>query len=232
MQYALLNLSKNFEIISNLFFANNKGNYFNNFQISQNQTLITNFYLPEGNNNLISNFSISKYFVPIKGTMKFRSNLSKNWYKNIVNNSALRNNKTSILTTEIFYKTKIKRKIVLDNSITNHLMQSKSDHFFKVSNIAISNNFQLAYNISEKGYFSVTNDFFIPNLNQRNEFYVFFDAVANFKTKKKNYDFTFKLKNITNTKSISQFQTLDYATSFFKNDLLTRHFIFCISRNF
>lgn len=232
ISYTLLNLSKNFEISSNLFFANNKGNYFSKFVILQNKTIVTNFFLPESNNNFIGSFSISKYLPSLKGTLKFRGNLSKNWYKNILNNSTLRNNKTSILTTEIFYKTKIRRKIVLDNTIVNYIMQTKSENKFNVNNFAISNNFQFVYNIFDLGYFALTNDFYLPNIKQKKEFYLFFDVVANFKTKKKIYDFTLKLRNISNTKSILQFQTLDYATSIFKSNLLTRHFIFSVSRNF
>ena len=198
----------------------------------QNRTTIINLFLPESNNSFSSSLMCSKYISSLRGTLKLRGNLAVNWYKNIINSSNLRNNQTSLLTTELFYKTKIKKQVTIDNTITNFIMQTKSSSNFKVSNIAISNCFQFVYNISDKGYFAIVNDFFIPNLRQSQSYYSFLDISANIRTKNQHYDFTLKLKNVSNTRYLRQIQTLDYATSISQSNLLTRHFIFSISRNF
>jgi len=232
ISYMSLNLSKNFETSTNLLFVNSRGNYFTTLDIMQNRTTIINLFLPESNNSFSSSLMCSKYISSLRGTLKLRGNLAVNWYKNIINSSNLRNNQTSLLTTELFYKTKIKKQVTIDNTITNFIMQTKSSSNFKVSNIAISNCFQFVYNISDKGYFAIVNDFFIPNLRQSQSYYSFLDISANIRTKNQHYDFTLKLKNVSNTRYLRQIQTLDYATSISQSNLLTRHFIFSISRNF
>lgn len=230
--YNLLNLQKRFELSSNIYFAKNIGNYFSDFNVQSNQTIIKNFFLPVSNDNFMANVLFSKFIPVIKGTIKFKSSYSKNWYKNFINNSTLRNNETSILSNELFYKAKFTKKITFDNTLKHSLMKTKSENNFSISNASFSNSSQVVYTFPKYGYISFINDMFLPNSKKRNEIFSFFDFIANVKSKKNLFDFTIKLKNILNTKKFIQIETSDFAKSFIQSNLLERHFVFSVSRNF
>jgi len=75
------------------------GNFFTNSLINENTTQINYFYLPQDNSNLGFNFSVAKYIPFLESTIKLSSNYSISEYKNIVNNSELRNNKSQYIVS-------------------------------------------------------------------------------------------------------------------------------------
>ncbi len=93
------------------------GNFFTSSIINENTTQISYFYLPQDNSNLSFNFLIAKYIPFLESTMKLSSNYSISEYKNIINNSELRNNKSQFLDTKLFIKTAFDGFVNFENTV-------------------------------------------------------------------------------------------------------------------
>lgn len=230
--YLINNLYKQFQLNIGANYLVNEGNYFSNIFIQQTNTKLLYFFLPENNKLLSLNFMIEKYLPFIQSTMRFRSDYSKNLYKNIVNNSSLRNNIANGLTNEIFFKTAFDWKINFENTFRHRIINSIANGNYQFKNQSIHNNFQVIIKPSKRVFIMFSTDYYLPNLSLRTQEYFFFDTDLSYQTKNKTYDFRFKARNITNNKFINQFDTNDYSTSVFQTNLLEGHFLFSVSRNF
>lgn len=82
-----------------------KGNFFSNSTINEDSMQLSYFFLPEYKSIYSLNFNISKYLPFIESTLKFSSNYSIYNFKNIVNNSSLRENTNKGLNLNLFAKT-------------------------------------------------------------------------------------------------------------------------------
>lgn len=230
--YIINNLYKQFQLNLGANYSVNEGNYFSNISIQQTNTRLLYFFLPENNKLLSLNFMIEKYLPFLQGTTRFRSDYSKNLYKNIVNNSSLRNNVSNGLTNELFFKTAFDGKVNFENTFRHRLIKSVADGGFQFKNQSIHNNFQVIIKPSKRLFVLFSTDYYLPNVSQRTQEYFFFDTDLSYQTKNKMYDFRFKARNITNNKFFNQFDTNDYSTSIFQINLLERHFLISVSRNF
>jgi len=230
--FLINNLYKQFQLTIGANYAVNNGNFFSNLLIQQNSTQAFYFYLPEHNKVLSLNFMIEKYIPFLQGTIRLKNNYTNINYKNIVNNSLLRNNVTQTLTSELFFKTAFDLKINFENIIKHHFADSKSDGGFQFLNQAINDNFQVIINPQKRLFVLLSTDFYLPNTSYTKEKYFFFDFSLNYQSKNKIYDFRFKAKNITNNKTLNQFDTNDYSTTNFQANLLPRLIMISVSRNF
>lgn len=230
--YFVNNLYKQFQLNISGSYLENRGNYFSKLTIQPNSTQIQNFFLPERNKLLSMNFLIEKYVPFLEGTIRLKSDYSVQYYKNIVNNSALRNNSTKYLANELFFKTAFDGKINFENIIKYRILTSATDSGFTFSNQSLNNKFQVITRPSKRLLFFITTDYYLPNTKKTKQAYFFIDASLNYSTKKKIYDFRFIAKNLSNNNYFSQIATNDFSTTIFQTNLLPRHFIFSVSRNF
>lgn len=230
--YFVNNLFKQFQLNIGANYSVNEGNYFSNIFIQQTNTRLLYFFLPENNKLLSLNFMIEKYLPFLQGTTRFRSDYSRNLYKNIVNNSSLRNNVSDGIINELFFKTAFDGKINFENTFRHRLVKSVADGGFQFKNQSIHNNFQIITKPSKRLFILFSTDYYLPNLIQKKQEYLFLDADFSYQTKNKIYDFRFKARNITNNKYFTQFDINDFSTSIFQTNLLQRHFLISVSRNF
>lgn len=230
--YLINNLYKQFQLNAGFNYAENTGNYFSNILIDQNSTKSIYFYLPKKNNFLSINFMIEKYVPFLQGTFRFKNDYSKQFYKNIVNGSSLRNNTTESVSSSLFFKTAFEGKINLENTFEHRYLQSKTENGFQFINKSICNNFQIIAKPTKRLFLILSSDYFLPNTTKNKQTYFFFDTDLTYQTKNKIYDFRFKARNITNIKILSQFEINDYSTNNFQTNLLPRHLILSVSRNF
>jgi len=230
--YLINNLYKQFQLNIGANYSENKGNYFSNLFIQQNSTKSVYFFLPEKNKLFSFNFMIEKYIPFLQGTLRYRNDFSRQLYKNIVNNSSLRNNTSESLSNVFFLKTALDGKINFENTIQHKILKTKTEGGSKFTNQSIINNFEIVIRPKKQIFLLFSADYFLPNINKNKQSYLFFDTDVTYQTKNKIYDFRFKARNITNNKTLNQFDINDYSTNNFQTNLLPRHLMLSVSRNF
>jgi hypothetical protein len=230
--YLINNLYKQFQLNIGGIYLENRGNYFSNLLVQQNTTKAVYFFLPEFNKFFSLNFMVEKYIPLLEGTVRFKNDYSLQQYKNIVNNSSLRDNTTRNIVNELFFKTALDGKINFENTFRYRLLNSKSVGGFEFANRSINNNFQIIFKPTKRLFLLFSTDYFLPNTLKKSQNYFFLDTDLSYQSKNKIYDFRFKARNITNNKVLNQFDTNDFSTTNFQSNLLPRHFILSVSRNF
>lgn len=230
--YLINNLYKQFQLNIGANYSVNKGNYFSNLQIQQNSTRVVYFFLPENNRLLSVNFMIEKYVPYLQGTFRFKSDYSHLLYKNIINNSLLRDNSILNFNSSLFFKTAFDGKINFENTIQLKFLQSKTNGASQFSNQSLSNNFQIIIKPTKKVFLLFSTDYYLPTSLKNNQDYFFFDTDLTYQTKNKIYDFRFKARNITNNKTLNLIDINDYSKNNLQTNLLPGLFIVSVSRNF
>lgn len=230
--YLINNLYKQFQLSIGANYSENKGNYFSNLFIQQNSTKSVNFFLPENNRLFLFNFMIEKYIPFLQGTLRYKNDFSRQLYKNIINNSPLRNNTNESLSNIFFFKTALDGKINFENTIQHKILKSKTEGGLQFNNNSFDNNFQIIIRPKKRIFLLFSTDYFLPNTAKKKQSYLFFDTDITYQTKNKIYDLRFKARNITNNKNLNQFDTNDYSTNYYQTNLLPRHLIISVSRNF
>ncbi len=230
--YLINNLYKQFQFNIGAIYSENKGNYFSNLLIQQNSTKSVFFFLPENNQMFSLNFLIEKYVPILQGTIRLKSDYSKQLYKNILNNSSLRNNTSKSLNNTLFFKTAFDGKVNFENTVEHKFLQSKTEGGFQFNNQSIINNFQIIIKPTKRLFLLLSTDYYIPTTSNNRQNYFFVDADLTYQTKNKIYDFRFKARNITNNKTLNQFDTNDYSTNNLQTNLLPNHLMLSVSRNF
>jgi hypothetical protein len=230
--YIINNLYKQFQLNIGANYSENNGNYFSNLLIQQNSTKSIYFFFPEKNRIFSLNFLIEKYIPFLQGTVRLKNDYSAQFYKNIVNNSTLRNNTLSNFNTSLFFKTAFDWKINFENTFTHRLLESKTESGLQLNNQFIANNFQIIIKPKKRFFILLATDFYLPSTQTPKQKYFFLDTDVTYQTKNKIYDFRLKARNITNNKTLNQFDINDFSTTNFQTNLLPRHFVLSVSRNF
>ncbi|KMQ67986.1 hypothetical protein ACM39_10890 [Chryseobacterium sp. FH2] len=203
------------------------GSYFSNFNISENSTVLNYFYLPRSNESMTFSFFAQKYLPIIESTVRLSSDLSISNYKNIVNNSDLRNNRFQNLTSEFFFKTAFDIKVNFENQFKIFQNVSKSEGVEQFRNNSLQNTFKITLKPRRKWFVLLSSDYYIPNLDKKDS-YLFLDAAIRF-TPNKIYEVNFYAKNILNKKMFSQVETTDFITTIFQSNLIQRYYMLNIS---
>jgi hypothetical protein len=209
-----------------------QGNYFNNSTITKTIINNLNFFSPTSTNQLNTNFLIEKYSKALTSTVRFKANYSISNYKNKINNSQLRDNKSTILNVEFFYKTAFKKVLNFENIIEFKNISSSSIQSESFLNNSIKNTFRLIIKPNKNFILIATNQYYLPNNKQTENSYSFNDIVCRYTPKHKKFDITFDIKNINNITHLNQINTSDYSINNFQTNLIERYFLFGINYNF
>lgn len=213
-------------------YQNTKGNFFTNSAINENTTQINYFYLPQDNSNLNFNFLVAKYISFLESTIKISSNYSISQYKNILNNSSLRNNKNKFLNTKIFFKTAFDGFINFENTVIFSKSISKSENSNEFINESFNNTFKIILKPAKKWFILLSSDYFSPNREKKSENYVFIDASLRYRPKNKKIEFNFTAKNLLNEDNFEQIQTSDFSTNIYRTNILPRYYLLNMTYNF
>lgn len=230
LYYSINDLYRQLQLRLGFLYNKDNGSYFSNFNISENSTTLNYFYLPKSNESMTFNFLVQKYLPIIESTVRLSSDLSISNYKNIVNNSDLRNNKFQNLTSELFFKTAFDIKINFENQFKFFQSISKSEGSEQFQNKSIQNTFKIILKPSKKWFVLLSSDYYIPTLDKKDK-YIFLDASIRF-TPNKIYEVNFYAKNILNKKMFSQIETSDYSTTIFQSNLIQRYYMLNVNYNF
>lgn len=207
-----------------------KGNFFTNSQIDSNSITLENFFLPENTESFDFNFNFSKLIPVLKTTIKLNSFYSVYNFKNIINNSDLRNNTSNYIRNEIFLKTAFNYKVNFENTTIYNYQETKSVNLFK--NASFENKFKIIFKPSKQIFGALTIDYFIPNLAIKSNDYTFIGSKIWYKPKDKSWEMSLSGTNLANIKYFEQFNTSDVSKSSYRINLLNRFVILNFSYNF
>jgi hypothetical protein len=207
-----------------------KGNYFNNIEINENTTRITNFFLPEANENLSFYLNFSKLIPSLKTNVKITSNYSILNFKNIVNNSDLRTNKSYFSSNSLFLKTSFNSLFNFENKSIYTVQEINSQTSF--TNKSLENNFKLIIKPSKQIYGTISYNYFVPNLRDKSNNYTFLNTKLSYKPKNKDWQLDFNAINLLNENIFNERNTTDISTNIFRVNLLSRYCLLNFSYTF
>ncbi len=226
------NLYKQFQLRANIVYRKSTGNFFANSFITENTTRIEYFFLPQDNSNWSASFLISKYIPIIASTLRITSNYSVSDYRNIVNNSELRQNRSQFNTNTLFWKTALDIPVNFENTLTYQYSYSRSAGQPSFVNIAWQNNFKIIVKPHPAWFLLLSSFYYLPNSDNKTEDYMFLDATLRYRPKNKHYEMSLAARNLMNEVSFQQVQTTDYSTNIFRVNILPRYFMVNIMFSF
>jgi hypothetical protein len=229
LTYNIIDLYNQFQLSSGLDYQKNTGIFFSNFNITPLITQVEFFYLPKDNSNISSNFNVSKFISAISSTIKLNSTFTFSQCQNTINNSELRKNQNTFLSTEFIWKTAFDIPINFENKIQLQNIQSKSFKQTSFTNNSIQYAFKVFYNISKQINFSINSDFYLPNSKSKKEYYLFLDSSLRYRPENKPWEVNLYAKNLTNTNNFEQIQTTDISTNIYRINILPRYLLISFS---
>jgi hypothetical protein len=153
-------------------------------------------------------------------------------YKNIINNSELRNNKSRFLNSKLFFKTAFDGFINFENLFNFSKAISKSDDNNGFTNEALNNKFKIILKPTKRWLVLLSSDYFLPNSKEKSQNYLFLGAAIRYRPKNKKFEFNFRANNILNENKFEQIQISDFSTSIFRTSILPRYYLLNISYSF
>ncbi len=218
--YQLGNWSNNF--FANVFVIYNKNHDF----FSTNSTVIQNYVQSEkilikDREMLSINANIDRYFNVISSNLKINLGYNKSNYKNIVNNSGLRE------VTANNYNYGFELRSGFTSKFNYHFGTKWSTNQIEttITNIYTNNMsfLDLSYIFNEKFNVDVkTERYFFGNVDKNNSTYYFADLEARYKLKENKLTFSLSGKNLFNTETFKTFTIDDISTTTTEYRLLPR----------
>lgn len=235
-RYSLLyfnnDLYNQFQLNANISYQKSTGNFFTNQNITETTTQIEYFFLPQNNSNWNMNMQISKYIPFIESTITLTSNYSLSNFRNIVNNSDLRQNQNQFWSNSFFCKTAFEIPVNFENIFTYQYSNSKSENQSAFINKSWQNTFKVIVKPNKKWFLIISSDYYLPNTDQSDEQFLFLDATLRHRPKSKKWGASFTMRNITNENNFEQVQTSDISTTIFRSNLLSRYYLINLTWNF
>ncbi len=232
IHYSNNDLYHQFQMNMSVNYRKTTGNFFTNTTVNENIVQINYFYLPQNRNNLNFNHSVSKYIPFLESTLKLNTMYSISEYKNIVNNSALRNNKNKIFNGNLSIKTAFDGFIDFENTLDFLQSVSENENNNAFVNKSLSNNFIIKLKPSRRWSAVLSSNYFLPSIDNKAEEYIFLDASIRYKPKNEKIVFNFITKNLLNEDSFEQIQISDFSTSIYRINILPRYYLLSMRYNF
>ncbi|PCI34156.1 MAG: hypothetical protein COB60_06355 [Flavobacteriaceae bacterium] len=213
---------------SDIFFVNTSIIYNKKFDFFSTNSIITQNYTQSEKITIKDRESftvftdINKYFKIISSNFKIKASYTKLNYKNVVNNSGLR----EVKSTNYNYSFGLRSGF---QGVFNYHLGSKwttSQIRSTISNSFTNNiNFlDLLFDINDKFNFQIqTERYFFENIDAENSTYYFADLEVKYKLKNNKLILSLSGKNLFNTKKFSAFSISDISTSTTAYRLLPRY---------
>lgn len=234
-RYTLLyyknDLYNQFQLNANISYEKSKGNFFSNQNITKDTTQIEYFFLPQNNSSWNMNLEVSKYIPYIESTFKLMNNYSLSNFKNIVNNSDLRQNQNQFLSNSFFWKTAFDMSVNFENTFTYQFSNSKSENQLGFVNNSCQNTFKVIFKANIKWLLIFSSEYYLPNTDQAEQQFLFLDAILRHQPKSKKWGASFTMRNITNENNYEEVQTSDISTAIYRSTLLPRYFLLNLTWN-
>lgn len=225
LSYRYNNLFTAFSTNLSLIYNNNKNTYLSSIEIQDNFTISTFFQSPTNIENYSLNFGIEKYVNFLNSNIKHVSNYGINNYKNVVNQSDLRNNQSRNYNAYFFITTVFNFPINFQNKFNYSNINFISDNQNSNTNISFNNNLKMLIKPNNKFLFTISYDYFKPN-TKLNEDFTFLDFEIKYKPKKMRFiEFWLTGKNLLNNTFFSQTENTDFQNTTYQSSLMPSHFL-------
>lgn len=227
---SLLNLSlskeRSFNFIST--FSNSGGFYLPILTINNNQTIINNVFYHLKKSTWLSSFRFSDYLEKLSIRSEFVTSLSVNKYPNILNNSDIRNNSNISVNSYLKITSGFLSKINFQEKINYNIINSKSNASNKI--MSLTNDLVIFYNLNLKNKIKITNNIYLPSIENNTNIYNFLDF--EYKHIYKKTEFYFIINNLNNIKYWESISNDDYSTSFSEINLMPRYLLIGLDYSF
>lgn len=222
---------------SDEFFVNTSIIYNKNFDFLSTNSLITQNYSQSEkiiikDREVVSvNSTINRYFKSLSSNLKLNLSYSKSNYKNVVNNSELR----EVNTSNYKYGFEVRSGF---NGFFNYHFGSKwiTNNIKTTIDNSFTNNesfLDLLFNINDNFIFQIQNErYFFGNIESKNNSYYFSDVEAEYILKENKLSFSLSGKNLFNTNSFRTFSISDISTSTTEYRLLPRYVLLKVKYRF
>lgn len=225
LSYRYNNLFTAFSTNLSLIYNNNKNTYLSSIEIQDNFTISTFFQSPTNIENYSLNFGIEKYVNFLNSNIKHVSNYGINNYKNVVNQSDLRNNQSRNYNAYFFITTVFNFPINFQNKFNYSNINFISDNQNSNTNISFNNNLKMLIKPNKTILFTFSYDYFKPN-TKLNEDFTFLDFEIKYKPKKMRFiEFWLTGKNLLNNTFFSQTENTDFQNTTYQSSLMPRYFL-------
>lgn len=212
-------------------YAQTEGSYFSDIEITANRTQTTYFFLPQRVSSLINYLTVEQFFHKIFLLVKYNANYNIQNYKNIVNNSDLRNNQMKNFSNILELKTAFNIPLNFQNTFSYSRMLSRNEVSGSFLNQSWSNILSIV-NRHGKNVAIVGLDYFVPNTQRPQENYLFVDCSYAFNFKNSPISLDFIAKNILNKSNFEQIQTSDFSVTTYRSNVLGRYMMARVSCSF
>lgn len=212
---------------SDVFFAKTSVIYSKNFDFYSTNSFVTQNYsqaektIIKDKETLSVNTNIDRYFKFASSNLKLNLGYSKSNYKNVINNSELR----EVKSTNYNYGFEIRSAF---KGFFNYNIGSKwTVNEIKTNiNTSFTNNetfLDLLFDINKNLSFQILNErYFFGNVDTKNNTYYFSDVEARYTLKENKLSFSLSGKNLFNTDTFKTFSISDISTSTTQYRLLPR----------
>ncbi|MCL5244424.1 hypothetical protein M4I21_01300 [Cellulophaga sp. 20_2_10] len=207
-----------------------KGNYFSNTDINENAIKTTSFFLNEYTDNTSLFFNFSKLIPSIKTNFKISSNYSIYNYKNIINNSGLRDNKALYWFNSLFLKTAFNSSINFENTTKFTYHEAVSQSSF--ANKSLENNLKLLFKPSRSLFSTISYNYFIPNFTDKGTTNSFLNFDVMYKPENKNWQWGLKGVNLLNNTSFIVGNVNEFSINSQETNLLGRCYLLSFMYSF
>lgn len=229
LSYTNYNMYDLFEIKANIGYQKSTGNFFTNSTITENTIHIKYFNLPQDNSSWNFLLKGSKYIPFMTSTIKLTNNYLVSNFKNVVNQSGLRQNQLRSLNNSLYWKTAWDFSLNFQNTLSRYKTEIRSNRQSVYTNISWSNKSKLIFTPSKKWVVTLSADYHLPSIHPKEEDYYFVNVNVRHQPANGNWTLSFHLRNLTNEKNFENIQTTDIATSIFRSRLLPRSAMFSLT---
>ena len=225
LSYRFNDLFTSFATNLALIYDNKKNTYLSSVDIQNDFTIYNFFQSPTNIENYSLNFGIEKYIKFLNSTLKHTSNYGINNFKNIVNQSELRNNQSRNYNAYFFISTAFRLPINFQNKFNYSNINFKSDNQTSNTNISLNNSLKMLIKPNRVLLFTFSYDYFLPNTKNKDNF-TFVDLEIKYKPKQlKNLEFWITGKNLLNYQFYSQTENSDFQTTIYQSSLMPRYYL-------
>lgn len=225
LSYRFNDLFTSFATNLALIYDNKKNTYLSSVDIQNDFTIYNFFQSPTNIENYSLNFGIEKYIKFLNSTLKHTSNYGINNFKNIVNQSELRNNQSRNYNAYFFISTAFRLPINFQNKFNYSNINFKSDNQTSNTNISLNNSLKMLIKPNRALLFTFSYDYFLPNTKNKDNF-TFVDLEIKYKPKQlKNLEFWITGKNLLNYQFYSQTENSDFQTTIYQSSLMPRYYL-------
>ncbi len=157
-------------------------------------------------------------------SIKYKFNFNDYNYKNLVNNSELRDNNVETIMQNLFLKSSFSNKFGFENTTNFSKAKIFSNQNFAFQFLSLDTKTKVYYRIENKFELIGTLHAINPNI-KTNKYYNFGDLELLLKPKNKIKisNINIQFKNIFNTKFYTEFNNNDFSRTFFSSNLLPRY---------